>query len=349
MKNEFLLLRSQLEHINGQPILSSKTGVTLDSILEQVSNTSNQVITHSAVRASLPEPRSGLIPPCPKKMGVKVFASDSSDSTEFAYNIEQPGQVFSSNMTLEETGLSSGHRELKSVLNCVLNHPEFFAATKPSKVYWLVDSQNLFSWLKKGSKKMDVQKDVFQLFLRLGHLNVYLEPILVPRDHEAIALADFAGKFKNTDGWSIDDVSFQALQLISGSLFTCDVFAHSSNSRCRKFYSLVPSFGTSGINAFSMSWEADNNFVCPPMKEIVYVIRHILANPCKGVLVVPHLPGARFWHSLVAEDRNFLSIFKKSHIFCPDLYPGFGCSTSSFSGPFYQHNKKFIGLVFDSN
>ena len=353
--SELMLLRSQLDLINGQPFMSIKTGITLNSILEKVSNSSNLNITHSTVLAKQPQPRtgkgsgSGFFQPCAKEMNMKVFASDSSDSTEFAYNIERPAQSFKGAMTAEVQSLSSGHRELKSVLNCVLNHPEYFVSDRPVKVYWLVDSQNLFSWLKRGSKKQHIQKDVFQLFLRLGHMNVFIEPILVPRDHIAIAMADFAGKYKNTDGWSIDDVSFQTLQLISGSRFTCDVFAHSSNSRCEKFYTLVPSFGTAGINAYTMDWSDDNNFVCPPVKEIIYVIRHIQNNPCRGVLVIPYILSASFWHFLTSENGSLDDIFKKSHVFRPDLYPGWECASSRYSGPFYQHNKQFIGLVFDSN
>ena len=161
-------------------------------------------------------------------------------------------------------------------------------------------------------------------------------------------MADFAGKDRNTDGWSIDDVSLNTLELVAGEKFTCDVFAHSSNQRCKKFYSKLPSFGTAGVNAYTMDWSGDFNFVCPPLKEITFVVRHIKDHKCTGVLVIPHLPSARFWHGLVNEDRKFLPFIKKTFVFRPDLYPGFNCPTSSFSGPYQQHNKQFIALYFDS-
>ena len=280
------MLKNQLHCINGQPMLTSKTGITLNQVLGKISNSTNRIITDQAVLPQHPEPRSGLIPPNIKEADMKVFASDSSDHTEFTYNVERPGQVYFAEMSSEDEELSSGHRELKSVSNSVLNH-------------------------------------LFQLFLRLTHLNVIIEPILVPRDHEAIVQADFAGKFKNTDGWSIDDISFQTLQTIAGSSFTCDVFAHSSNNRCTKFYSLIPSLGTSGVNAFSMDWSQDYNFICPPMKEIIFVIRHISENPCKGVLVVPHLESSRFWHFLIDKNGCFIKIIQNTFVFCPDLHGGF--------------------------
>ena len=83
-------------------------------------------------------------------MNMKVFTSDSSDTTEFAFNIEEPGKTFEASMSEHVQTLSSGHRELKSVLDCVQNHPEYFFSELPVKVYWLLDSQNLYSWLKRG-------------------------------------------------------------------------------------------------------------------------------------------------------------------------------------------------------
>ena len=97
-----------------------------------------------------------------------------------------------------------------------------------------------------------------------------------------------------------------------------------------------------------MDWSGDFNYICPPIKDIIYVVCHILSNPCKGVLVVPFLTSARYWHFLTLENKEFLPIFKKKHIFRPDLYPGFECQKSSFQGAYNVHNKLFIRLVFDS-
>ena len=135
-------------------------------------------------------------------------------------------------------------------MNCIENHPEYFKSSIPKRLYWLTDSQNVASWLKKGSKKPYIQKDIVKLLLQLMNLNLVIEPVHVPRDHTAIALADEAGKDGNTDGWSIDDQSFRTLEFMSGIKFTCDVFAHSSNRRCEKFYSKYPSLGTAGINTY---------------------------------------------------------------------------------------------------
>ena len=165
---ELSLLKSQLSIINGQPITSVKTGITLDKILRKVSNEVNQAITHPDVIAVQPssstfKAQTSNFPPCHKGMDMKVFASDSSDTTEFAFNVECPDQTFEAFMSTETQQTSSGHRELKSVLDCVLNHPNYFSSDLPLKVYWLTDSQNLYYWLRQGSKQPTVQADIFQL------------------------------------------------------------------------------------------------------------------------------------------------------------------------------------------
>ena len=345
---ELGLLKDLLHEINGQPILTDKSGITLNSILEQISNESNKIITAKENVRILPKPRSGLLNPSPKYQELKVFASDSSGNTEFAYNVQNPGQVHFSVMDSIDQEASSGHRELKSILNCLRDWPEYFVSEKPTKIYWIVDSQNVYSWLTQGSRKANIQADIVQFFLRLAKMKLVIEPILVPREHQAIVQADLAGKFRDTDGWSIDDLSFKSIQQVGGEVFTCDVFAHSSNNRCIKFYSLLPSWGTAGINAFSMDWSKDYNFICPPVKEIIYVIRHIQSNPCRGVLVVPTFQGFSYWNFLRDSKENLIPIIKKTFTFCPDLYGG--CiEKSSFNGPFQYHNITFVALFFNSH
>ena len=318
---ELNALKNVLHQINGQPILTSKSGITLNKLLEKVSNKSNKSIT-SEPKLGNPKPRSGLICPSLNNYEVQVFASDSSQSTEFAFNVQDPGQVHFAEMSERDRESSSGHRELKSILNCLKAHPEFFQSKSPAKVYWLIDSQNVYSWLTRGSRKVEVQNDVVQILAKLRQLNLVLDPILVPREHQIIVQADLAGKFKDTDGWSIDDVSLESIQQVGGERFTCDVFAHSSNHRCSKFYSLLPSAGTSGVNAFTMDWSKDYNFICPPVKDIIYVIRHIVSNPCRGALVVPFFQGYSFWNFLRKEGGSFIEIIKRSFTFCPNLYGG---------------------------
>ena len=88
------LLKNQLNKINGQAILTSKSGVTLDSLLTKVTNKTNRTVTDAAAIVLHPSPRKVyelLTPVFGEKS--QVFASDSSDLTSFAYDVENPSKV----------------------------------------------------------------------------------------------------------------------------------------------------------------------------------------------------------------------------------------------------------------
>ena len=96
-----------------------------------------------------------------------------------------------------------------------------------------------------------------------------------------------------------------------------------------------------------MDWSKDYNFICPPVKEIVYVIRYIISNPCRGTLIVPASQVFSFWNFLKDSEGNLISIIKKTSTFAPDLYGG--CvEKSSFNGPLQYHNRTFMALFFNS-
>ena len=94
-----------------------------------------------------------------------------------------------------------------------------------------------------------------------------------------------------------------------------------------------------------MNWTDDFNWVCPPVKEIVNVIRHLLLQPCHGILVVPNWPTAMFWHKLTLDGRHLLPMFIKHCKFKPFLYKGADCDNVFQGVPQFL----LIGLVFDSS
>ena len=218
-------------------------------------------------------------------------------------------------------------------------------STTPAVTYWLTDSQNVCDWLERGSRKRAIQGEVVQLINLLSKLNLSIISIHVPREHSLLVLADQGSKFMDTDDWSIDDNSLQTLQVIAGEQITCDVFAYNSNARVQKFYSKIPSPGCSGVNAFSLDWSSDFNFICPPVKDVCYVLKHIQRKPTKGILVRPSWPSAVFWNKITSDGAHLRPFFVKKHIFRPYVYKGQGCD-NIFDGysPF-----PFLGLIFDTS
>ena len=346
---ELSLLNHLLPTLNGQPILLSHTGVTLNQLLGRFHPELNSQVPQLPfqLHTDHPEPPiTGLYRgPVTNEEVKDIIASDSSNFQEFAYSVRNPSFAFSQRMSLEESVMSSGMRELNAVVHTVENNNNQLYSPSAALIYWLTDSQNVCSWLEKGSVKPYIQSVLVSLVTLLSRLNLTIIPIHVPREHSLLVLADYGSKYQDTDDWSIDNQSLYVLQHIAGKFITCDTFAYNSNARATKFYSKVPSPGCAGINAFSMDWTGDFNFVCPPVKDIIYALNHIRSQPTQGILVVPSWPTAMFWNKITQDGSHLLPIFVQHHVFKPFVFKGQDCD-NLFDGylPF-----PMLGLIFDSN
>ena len=112
-----------------------------------------------------------------------------------------------------------------------------------------------------------------------------------------------------------------------------------------KFYSKVPSVGSSGINAFAQDWRFDVNFICPPVKLIPAVIHHLSIQQCRGVLVIPEWRTAIFWPLITTDGIHYLESVQKIHRFLPDFH----CQYLSNHSVFRSGNKvNMVALFFNS-
>ena len=60
----------------------------------------------------------------------------------------------------------------------------------------------------------------------------------------------------------------------------------------------------STVNAFTIKWNKDNNWLVPPISEISNVIKQMLFQNASGVLVIPKWESAKFWVQLVNFDGS---------------------------------------------
>ena len=342
IKQELLMLRDIIRELNGQPIITSRTGMTFSKLWYE--NKSDERLPF-IVSGEAPEPEvqgmfRGILP---KEMLYDIIASDASDFQEHAFSVLRIEDAHIRKLSEKERGFSSGQRELGAMLNYLRGKANDIYSDIPKLIYWLTDSQNVCNWLERGSQKYHIQSELISLMRLLTNLNLSVVPIHVPREHSLIALADMGSKFGDTDDWSIDDKSLQILQIIAGKRITCDTFAYNTNARCQKFYSKIPSPGCSGINAYSMDWSNDFNYVCPPIKEISFVINHIEAQECEGILVVPKWPSAIFWNKITDDGAHLKPMFVNCHTFKP--YISQGQETYNVLAESLQI---MLGLVFDS-
>jgi len=237
---------------------------------------------------------------------------------------------FMAGLTTEEMKLSSGHRELLAVLKTLVMVHSTPGKREPTNVYWITDSENLVSFLSKGSAKINIQRDVFKVWKLARDLEWYIKPIHLLRDDPRIQEADEGSKTVDSDNWSVDDQSFERFN--AGIGFTIDLFADTKNAKCDRFYSNFFCEGTMGVDAMAHDWTGETAWVCPPTHLIVKVIRKMCRTKMRALLVFPDWPTAEFWNEVFEREDQIREQFVKFEKWRPFVRNNALDQKSIFSG-----------------
>jgi hypothetical protein len=189
---------------------------------------------------------------------------------------------------------SSTHREMSAVLKTLLCCQKQLRMVSTTTLWWLTDSENVAIMFCRGSGDLSLMRLALQVLEIALRLNLDLNPIWVSRTDQRLQKADAMTKQVNTDDWSIHPEAFSTLQSWFGK-FTVDLFASADNFKVAKFYSYAFSADSTGVDAFSMSWEGERAYCAPPIALILRTIRKIEVTKMTGVLLIPLWRRARFW------------------------------------------------------
>jgi len=113
--------------------------------------------------------------------------------------------------------------------------------------------------------------------------------------------------------------------------FTVDRFADSRNTKVEAFNSRFYCPKTQGVNAFSLNWKNEFNWLCPPTSLIIKTIKHLRTCKARGVLLVPEWQSAYFWPILTSDGKTFNS-FVKTYLLLDPYYLNFCNCDSVFDG-----------------
>lgn len=283
LHREFQFFMENIRKLNGSPMRSKQREIRLEMIIK------NPV----AKTWSLPY----------HKKSDFTFVSDASDTKVFVYNLEsQQETVLETNFTQEQQGWASGARELLGLV-FTLRQWKNQGNMRNVNIYWITDSENMVSFINKGSRKPRIQDLVFEVTILTSEMGIKIEPIHVLRQDPRIELADAGSRRPDTDNWSVDAWSFETIQHLVGEPFDTDLFADCNNHRTQRFYSLFYSEGTSGIDAFAQDWsKLGNLWICPPVGQLINIHMRITRSKCKGVLLAPAWETSSFLHFLMTSD-----------------------------------------------
>ena len=230
--------------------------------------------------------------------------SDASGVGYGGYETHTPGSEVWGKWTGVEAKQSSTWRELKTVylvairLACIL---------KSKNVRWNVDNLNVVHVLKKGSMKPKLQHIVLDIMALCSKHKITLITVWIPRNLNV--QADILSKmsYKDTDNWQIHPSIFHYLNSKWGP-FTIDRFATVHNRKCNRFNSRIWLPGTEAVDSFTEHWAGEMNWLVPPPKLIIMVIKKMKFDGAKGAILVPEWKSAPYWPLLFPETGSAVFI-----------------------------------------
>ena len=77
------------------------------------------------------------------------------------------------------------------------------------------------------------------------------------------------------------------------------------NAHLPRFNSRFRVPGADAVDAFSVSWAAENNWLVPPIHCIIRVIQHLLVCSAFGTLVFPYWLSNAFWPFLFVSSLDY--------------------------------------------
>ena len=130
-----------------------------------------------------------------------------------------------------------------------------------------------------------LQRQALEIFQFCAMNNVTVEIEWIPRSLNEYA--DSLSRVVDFDDWSVSTAFFDYIASLFGS-FTVDRFASHYSAKCARFYSKFWCPSSEGVDAFSVDWAGENNWLVPPVYLIGRTIFHLEACGARGVLVVPY-------------------------------------------------------------
>ena len=232
----------------------------------------------------------------------RVFCSDASDKYAFVFEADNFNIVEEFAFSEEDIRTGSGHRELLAVAKTLKKHKHGLVGSG-TRFYWITDSKNVYHFLKRGSRKREVQQTILAIKKWEAELGIRIIPIWKPRTTNELVMADIGSKmYQSTDEWAIDHTTFQKIQKFAGMKVTIDAFATSANKMVDRFYSKYPQIGSLGLDFFAQNLRHEEVYwITPPVTKVLDAINHVLHAEDMVVAFIsfPEWKNANYWPMII--------------------------------------------------
>ena len=219
-----------------------------------------------------------------------VTYSDASVTGWGGFSVNVNGTMAKGNFTAEESEESSAFRELKATLFVL---QPYIHLIKGKVIKHRSDNMNVTRILLSDSKKVCLHNLALEIFKLCFQNGIQLHSEWVPRSPNQIS--DEISK-------DIDKADF----MLNPDIFADIIWGPHTIDRVSSFKTRqVPRFCSRWLSpfmeyldAFSASWQGENNWLFPPASVVSRVIKHLMFSKADATLVVPFWPSAPWWPCL---------------------------------------------------
>jgi len=138
----------------------------------------------------------------------------------------------------------------------------------------------------------DIARELIELVQKIG-AKVQATYIGTKENREA----DELSRWKDTHDWTVKEEVSNMLQKRFGP-HTIDRFADRHNTKTKRFNSWRREQGSEGVDAFSMSWKGENNWVVPPIPLLPRVAQKLESKGATATVVTPKWPAQTWYQKL---------------------------------------------------
>jgi hypothetical protein len=248
------------------------------------------------------------------------------------------GTIFS----LEERKFSSTLRELMALKEA---YGEGSLGLYNQSVLHLTDSAVSEAVMRVGSPVAELQAAAIAIHESCRFRNVKLRVEWRPRKDARMEEADHASRLFNCDDFGLCEKDFAAVLRWASFKPDFDLFASESNAKCENFATRFAEWGveSSWVNAFSLDWSTLGEvYVCPPPGLINPVLRQLVGQKAKGILLIPRWKSGRYWPIIAPEGRHLLRAATRFMEMSPKMVVGPDVLSKTF-----KRKSPFLCIRFD--
>ena len=196
----------------------------------------------------------------------------------------------------QESLASSNLRETRGVLRALLYFSPLIQQRQIHALHVRSDNMVTVYNLRRQGASINLLNETRQIFSLLQKLDVRITVAHVPGIQNT--LADALSRMDLVGDYQLKDEAFQrgiAEMNINPSI---DLFANSSNHKCRRFLALPGplAVGALALDALNYSWEGETPYVFPPVQIIPRILQKLRKEVNSAVLVVPEWISRPWWN-----------------------------------------------------